>query len=79
LPQTNLKGAHIEAERLQKVVKEHRFKPLKEGFTVTASFGIACSPHTKIKTAEDLIHMADTALFRAKEKGRDQIVSLSYS
>jgi len=74
LPQTNLNGAYTEAERLQKIVKEHRFKPLNEGHMVTASFGIACSPHIKIKSSEDLIHMADTALFKAKGRGRDQIV-----
>jgi len=79
LPQTSLKGAKIEAERLMKIVKEYQFKPLKEDQGVTVSFGIACTPDRKIKNYDDLIHLADHALFEAKEKGRDQIVVHSSS
>lgn len=34
---------------------------------------IACTPDGKIKNYDDLINVADNALFRAKEKGRDRI------
>jgi two-component system, cell cycle response regulator len=74
LPQTSIKGAAIEAGRLMKTIKEHRFKPLREEHSVRVSFGISCAPDKKIKNYDDLIHVADNALFRAKEKGRDRIV-----
>ena len=75
LPQTSLKGALIEARRLQKVVREIRFRQLREGQGITVSFGISCFPDKGIKKSDDLINFADNALYKAKEKGRDLIVS----
>jgi two-component system cell cycle response regulator len=75
LPQTSLKGALIEARRLQKVVREIRFRQLKEGQGITVSFGIACFPDKGVKKSDDLINFADNALYKAKEKGRDLIIS----
>ena len=74
LPQTPAKGAVIEAERLRKKVKEHQFKPIKASYRITVSLGVACTSDEKIKNYDDLIHVADNCLFKAKEKGRDQIV-----
>lgn len=74
LPHTNMKGAIVEAKRLRKTVKGHQFKTLKEKGGITVSLGIACSPDGSIKTYDDLITLADNALFTAKNKGRDQIV-----
>jgi two-component system cell cycle response regulator len=75
LPQTSIKGAIVEAERLRAAVKEHQFKNLKEKDVITVSIGIACSPDKNIKDYDDLITFADNALFTAKNKGRDQIVT----
>jgi two-component system, cell cycle response regulator len=75
LPQTSLKGALIEARRLQKEVRGIRFRQLKEGQGITVSFGISCFPDKGIKNPDDLINCADNALYKAKEKGRDLIVS----
>jgi two-component system cell cycle response regulator len=75
LPQTTLKGALIEARRLQKVVRGIQFTHLREGQRITVSFGISCIPDERIKNPDDLINCADNALYRAKEKGRDLIVS----
>ncbi|KAF0145689.1 MAG: two component signal transduction response regulator [Nitrospirae bacterium] len=73
LAQTSDKGAIAEAERLRYVIKEHRFKSLKNKKGITASIGVASYPHKKIKTQDDLITFADNALFTAKNSGRDQI------
>ena len=75
LPQTSLKGALNEARRLQKVVREIRFRQLKEGQGIRVSFGMSCFPDKGIKNPDDLINFADNALYKAKEKGRDLIVS----
>jgi two-component system, cell cycle response regulator len=77
LPQTAAKGAMIEAERLRRAVKEHRFRPFKAKQQVTVSLGAACTSDVRIKNYDELIHHADNALFKAKEKGRDQTVVYS--
>ncbi len=74
LPQTSIKGGLIEAERLRKIVKEHQFKPLDKEHGVRVSVGVSCAPHKKMKNFDDLINLADNALFQAKQQGRDQSV-----
>jgi len=74
LPQASLKGAIAEAERLGRIVREYRFKALKEGDRITMSIGIACTEDATIKASDDLITCADNALFVAK-RGRNQIVA----
>lgn len=74
LTQTTREGAIFEAERLRNVVKECQFMGIEEGERITVSLGIACSPDKRIQTHDDLITLADNALFKAKNKGRDQIV-----
>lgn len=73
LPQTHDKGALAEAERLRRVVKEHRFKALKNKKGITVSIGIVSYSDKKIKTQDDLITFADNAMFTAKSSGRDRI------
>jgi diguanylate cyclase (GGDEF)-like protein len=55
------------------IIRNHQFKPIRRGGGITVSLGIACSPDKRIKDYDDLINVADNALFRAKEKGRDRI------
>lgn len=74
LPQTPVKGALIEAERLMKVIKKHQFRSIKEDHRIAVSIGISGTPNKKINNYDDLIQLADNALFRAKEKGRDRII-----
>jgi len=74
LPQTQLKGAVAEAERIRIAVKEHQFNAIRKKIDIAVSIGIACRPHKKIKNYDDLINLADNAMFAAKKKGRDRIV-----
>jgi len=74
LPLTDLKGAMTEARRISRVVKEHRFAPLKPGDAITVSLGVSSYPNRKIKIQDDLISLADDALMQAKLGGRDRIV-----
>ncbi|MDH5203217.1 MAG: sensor domain-containing diguanylate cyclase, partial [Nitrospirota bacterium] len=73
LPNTSLQGAIIESERLRNMVKEHQFSMLEGENRITVSIGIACSFDEKINTPDDLIDIADNAMFTAKDKGRNQI------
>jgi diguanylate cyclase (GGDEF)-like protein len=66
LPQTSNDGCFLVAERLRKTIEKNVF--LKhEGHTImlTASFGIASFPDIA-KNREELIHLADKAMYRGK-------------
>ncbi|NOZ25502.1 MAG: sensor domain-containing diguanylate cyclase [Nitrospirae bacterium] len=71
LPQTPLDGAEKEAGRLRVFIREHRFKGIEE--RITSSMGISCWPAHDINTHDDLITLADNALFEAKSSGRDRV------
>lgn len=73
MPQTTAQGAMAEAERIRECVKKCHFKSLKKDQRLTVSIGISTYPHEKIHSHDDLISMADEALFAAKRKGRDRI------
>jgi PleD family two-component response regulator len=71
LPEQTLEGARLAAERLRAAV-EALGLPHPAGGTVTASIGVAglgsatCSP-------DELFELADRALYRAKEGGRNRV------
>ncbi len=73
LPNTDLKKASRVAERVRIAI--HEFDFLKEeglSLKITASFGIACYPkHANARN--DLIHLADRAMYVSKTNGRDMI------
>lgn len=75
LPETNLEEATIIAERLRTAIKLTKTisETKVELPTITASFGIATNQESD--NLIDLICNADTALFKAKENGRDCIFS----
>ena len=77
LPQTDLPGAEAMAERCRRALEEARI-PLGDGRTVrvTTSLGVACHPFPAAETGDDLLLRADTALYEAKESGRNRSVSL---
>ena len=73
LPETSTEGAIAEAERLRECIRVHPFRNLRGRRTITVSVGVATYPHPKIKTHDDLIAYADTALFTAKNSGRNHV------
>jgi len=73
LPETNVETALRITERLHKSMKAHEFLK-EEGLKIkmSASYGIAGYPeHARSK--RDLVRLADQAMYRAKNSGRDQI------
>jgi diguanylate cyclase (GGDEF)-like protein len=74
LPQTDLKGAIDKAKMIRKEVREYKFMGLDESDSVTVSIGISHAPDKRIDTPDELIRIADNALFEAKHKGRDKVV-----
>jgi diguanylate cyclase (GGDEF)-like protein len=75
LPETDGSSALIVAERLRKAVAKLPFKSAKTRFSITASIGIASFVHASSLTDDLFIEQADRALYHAKEKGRNRVVS----
>ncbi|MBU4320689.1 MAG: GGDEF domain-containing protein [Thermodesulfovibrionales bacterium] len=76
LPQTPLKAAVQIAERIRKSVERNTFLK-KEGYALkmTASFGVASYPESA-KTKEDIIRLADEAMYRVKNTTRNGVYTI---
>lgn len=74
LSETDAAGARACVEKIREAVKQLtvHFRGQSLG-SVTISAGIAAFPGHSDKS-EELVHMADMALYRAKKEGRDRVV-----
>jgi diguanylate cyclase (GGDEF)-like protein len=73
LPETGKQGAINLAQRLRKAIEEYPYRTkLEKSLYVTASIGVATV--TQSNTApENLLKVADRALYRAKHNGRNMV------
>ena len=76
LPQTPPTAATQIAERMRKSIEQNTFLK-KEGYALklTASFGIASYPETA-KSKEDLIRLADDAMYTVKHRTRNAVYAI---
>jgi diguanylate cyclase (GGDEF)-like protein len=73
-PELDKQDVAFMADRLRRVVKEHRFpyeEEQPEG-DLTISLGVACYPEDA-SNGEELIERSDKALYLAKRQGRDRV------
>jgi two-component system cell cycle response regulator len=73
LPDTNIKSARTLCERFRKMVAANRFDHNASHFQVTISIGISCFSKDLDPALKELIRLADDALYRAKNEGRNRI------
>lgn len=76
LPNTALAGATALADQIRTTVPQGRLRRIDRGATienVTLSIGVAHGRPDD--TLESLLHLADAALYQAKEAGRNRVVS----
>jgi diguanylate cyclase (GGDEF)-like protein len=75
LPETDLEGGAVAAERLRLLASQLRLESPRGPFRITASFGVAAVDPQKesVPSMEALLAAADAALYRAKENGRNRV------
>ena len=73
MPDTDLAGALILAERIRESVQNHIMKNPEGDFGVTMSGGIAFMDQQVFVPRAELLKKADSALYQAKKNGRNQI------
>ncbi|MGM0598464.1 MAG: diguanylate cyclase [Candidatus Rifleibacteriota bacterium] len=73
LPETDLEGAILFAERLREKVEVAGFEGPEHELKVTISIGVSSLPVHKADTALEMIKLADDALYVAKENGRNRV------
>lgn len=72
LPNTNLKQGFEIAERQRKLIEKHEFIYDNKRLPVTASVGIA-DYREGVNTGTDLFKRSDSAVYKSKEGGRNQV------
>ena len=72
MPKTDLDGACIAAERIRAAVEINHFEGLPEAGAMTISIGVTTLSED-VEDMDALIKMADDALYRAKENGRNRV------
>ena len=79
LPETATPGAMVVATRIRQRLADFRFLAEQQlSLQVTGSVGVATLPNDAV-TPEDLLHAADVAMYRVKERGKNGICLASDS
>ncbi|MGB0715540.1 MAG: GGDEF domain-containing response regulator [Phycisphaerae bacterium] len=73
-PQANESQAVVAAERLRQAIEESKLDVNGESLTITASIGVA-ERTPDMARQDDLIKIADEALYAAKRNGRNRVYS----
>ena len=74
MPETALHGAAIFAERLRRRVMARDFAdPGEDPLHMTVSIGLASFPDERIQGHDSFVSLADQALYRAKNEGRNLV------
>ncbi|HNW34516.1 MAG TPA: diguanylate cyclase, partial [Candidatus Ozemobacteraceae bacterium] len=73
LPETDLEGGRLFAERLRQKVETSAFPGPKGDLSVTISLGLSSLPYNYADTTVEMMKIADEALYEAKDAGRNRV------
>ena len=74
LPETDLAGASMCAERLRRQCEELAFSGNLSCVSISVSCGVSSYPEAQAASAQELLEQADGALYEAKNAGRNRTV-----
>ena len=77
LPEADLEESFVIAERIRRLVESTLFEVGKAQLNLTLSMGISNFPSHRVKSKEELLRMADQALYDAKRGGRNKVCIFS--
>ncbi len=76
MPDTDIAFAYTVAERLRQSVEKTPFPIARAPHQIHVTISIGMAATTGVSdTAEDLLHRADQALYRAKREGRNKVIA----
>jgi diguanylate cyclase (GGDEF)-like protein len=73
LPEASLEASFVIAERIRRLIESTLFEVGQAQVNLTVSMGISNFPSHRAKSKEELIKMADKALYDAKRGGRNKV------
>lgn len=74
LPGVTIETATSIAERLRKKISDAEIIVDGQQINISASLGVACYPSEGVNDMNDLLKAADSALYQAKEGGRNRVI-----
>ena len=74
MPETDAQGAAMVAEKIRQTIEKIEFLYKEETVRVTVSIGVSCVKEGD-KTPTDLFERADMAVYKAKESGRNKVMT----
>jgi diguanylate cyclase (GGDEF)-like protein len=74
LPETDLGGAQVIAERIREAVARTIVEAEGATLRTTVSIGLASFPAPRVRDVKGVLRNADEALYEAKRAGRDRVV-----
>jgi diguanylate cyclase (GGDEF)-like protein len=77
LPEARLEASSLIAERIRLLVENTLFDVGKAQLNLSVSLGVSNYPVHRARSDEELIKMADLALYEAKRKGRNRVCIFS--
>ncbi len=78
LPETDIKGAVVLAERLRKLVEKRKMKLEEKIISITISLGVTTyEPAKGRKSKAEIMDAADKALYNSKQTGRNKLSILT--
>ncbi len=73
-PETSYKNAVVVCNKIRKTIEEHNWEKIAKGLKVTISMGM-CEMNDDHLDPEEIMKIADENLYKAKENGRNQVVT----
>jgi diguanylate cyclase (GGDEF)-like protein len=72
---TDPPSASVVSDRIRSLLEGYRFEFEEQRIAITVSVGLAAMPNPAIQSPEDLVALADKALYEAKRRGRNRVVT----